>query len=228
VYITPKAAEKLNVGSPGQLKPNLNDPKASLREELQSIPDLIDLVNSAADDLGVDLERTPTAMDDVIFQNAPYESTPRYFVSDDPSVSFETTENRVAKEEPLAEDSWLQQTRRHLTKLSEAREQLMDELDSIAGDLDVRLQDQQEIESVNESAAQRALSKVPTGFSSKLTWLESKPIDRTDDDFPSIVDNNDEERRLRRALTRVFSQSKKPPSAIQKSYKAERFSPEEI
>lgn len=73
-YVPPNAAEKLNVGSPGQLQPNLNDPHSSLREALQSIPDLVDLVNSAADDLGVDLERRPTATDDDMFRNAPYES----------------------------------------------------------------------------------------------------------------------------------------------------------
>jgi hypothetical protein len=143
---------------------------------LHSIPDLIDLVNSTADDLGVDLERTPTAIDDVIFQNAPYKITPRDSVSHDPDASFETTEDRATKEEPLIEDSWLQQTRIHLTELSEAREQLMDELDSIAEDLDVQLRDQQEIESVNESAAQCALSKVPAGVSSSHGWNPSLSI----------------------------------------------------
>jgi hypothetical protein len=69
-FIPPKTAQKLNVGSTGQLKPNLNDPRSSLREALQSIPDLVDLVNSAADDLGIDLERKPTVTDDDLFRNA--------------------------------------------------------------------------------------------------------------------------------------------------------------
>ncbi|KAI4956419.1 hypothetical protein J4E91_000630 [Alternaria rosae] len=127
-YLPPKAAEKLNVGATGQVKPNLNDPESSLREEVHSIPDLVDLVKSAADDLGFDLDRRPTATDDDMFHNAPYETTP----------------------------------------MDSAREQLMDELNSIAGYLDVKLRDQPEVESVTDSDvphAHRVLSKAPTGLS---------------------------------------------------------------
>ncbi|CAN9267250.1 unnamed protein product [Alternaria alternata] len=179
-YILPKTAEKLNVGSPGQLKPNLNDRRSSLREALQSIPDLVDLVNSAADDLGIDLERRPTVTDDDLFRNAPYESTPRESVSYHSGVSLEATENKTADKEPLTEDSWLQQTRRHLTELSEAREQLMDELDSIAGDLDVRLQDQEESEQGEElivHPVQRVLSRASVGASHESTWHKNPPAD---------------------------------------------------
>ncbi|CAN9176719.1 unnamed protein product [Alternaria alternata] len=179
-YIPPKTAEKLNVGSAGQLKPNLNDPRSSLREALQSIPDLVDLVNSAADDLGIDLERRPTVTDDDLFRNAPYESTPRESVSYHPGVSLEAPENKTADKEPLTEDSWLQQTRRHLTELSEAREQLMDELDSIAGDLDVRLQDRQESgqgEELIVHPVQRVLSRASVGASPESTWHENPPAD---------------------------------------------------
>ncbi|CAN9282359.1 unnamed protein product [Alternaria alternata] len=179
-YILPKTAEKLNVGSPGQLKPNLNDRRSSLREALQSIPDLVDLVNSAADDLGIDLERRPTVADDDLFRNAPYESMPRESVSYHSGVSLEATENKTADKEPLTEDSWLQQTRRHLTELSEAREQLMDELDSIAGDLDVRLQDQEESEQGEElivHPVQRVLSRASVGASHESTWHKNPPAD---------------------------------------------------
>ncbi|RYO28084.1 hypothetical protein AA0111_g7015 [Alternaria arborescens] len=172
--------KKLNVGSTGQLKPNLNDPCFSLREALQSIPDLVDLVNSAADDLGIDLERRPTVTDDDLFRNAPYESTPRESVSYHPGVSLEATEDKTADEEPPTEDSWLQQTRRHLTELSEAREQLMDELDSIAGDLDVRLQDRQESgqgEELIVHPVQRVLSRASVGASPESTWHENPPAD---------------------------------------------------
>lgn len=167
-YLPPKAAEKLNVGATGQVKPNLNDPESSLREEVHSIPDLVDLVKSAADDLGFDLDRRPTTTDDDMFHNAPYETTPMDSVSYHTGFSFGTAENRATEDEPLTEDSWLQQTRRHLTELSEAREQLMDELDSISGDLDVKLRDQPEVESVTDSDAPHAhcvLSKAPTGLS---------------------------------------------------------------
>jgi hypothetical protein len=318
-YIPPKTAEKLNVRSAGQLKPNLNDPRSSLREALQSIPDLVDLVNSAADDLGIDLERRPTVTDDDLFRNAPYESTPRESVSYHPGVSLEATEDKTADEEPPTEDSWLQQTRRHLTELSEAREQLMDELDSIAGDLDVRLQDQQEGEQGEElivhpvqrvlsrasvgashestwhenppadsntahdyyddessvETAQRMLERIPTRLSNAPTWQrkrstgatiekfevgrpndheeeavanliqlvlsreptgvsskvrrsESKPVDFVSGDVLSTVNDSIDQRRLSRALTRIFSQSKEPPSITREPYRAEDVSPEEI
>ncbi|KAI4675539.1 uncharacterized protein J4E88_007572 [Alternaria novae-zelandiae] len=163
-----------------QVKPNLNDPESSLREEVQSIPDLVDLVKSAADDLGFDLDRRPTATDDDEFHNAPYEATPMDSVSRHTDVSFGTIENRATEDEPLTEDSWLQQTRRHLTELSEAREQLMDELDSIAGDLDVKFRDQPEVESVTDSDAphaHRVLSKAPTGLSRTSTLQRDALID---------------------------------------------------
>ncbi|CAN9308407.1 unnamed protein product [Alternaria alternata] len=311
-YIPPKTAEKLNVGSAGQLKPNLNDPRSSLREALQSIPDLVDLVNSAADDLGIDLERRPTVTDDDLFRNAPYESTPRESVSYHPGVSLEAPENKTADKEPLTEDSWLQQTRRHLTELSEAREQLMDELDSIAGDLDVRLQDRQEsgqgeelivhpVQRVLSRASvgaspestwhenppadsntahdyddessvettqrmleripthlsnaptwqrkrstgatienfevgrpndheeeavanliQLVLSREPTGVSSKVRRSESKPVDFASGDVLSTVNDSIDQRRLSRVLTRIFSQSKEPPSTTREVLRGAR------
>ncbi|KAI4620550.1 uncharacterized protein J4E87_007238 [Alternaria ethzedia] len=179
-YLPPKAAEKLNVGATGQVKPNLNDPESSLRDEVQSIPDLVDLVKSAADDLGFDLDRRPTATDDDMFHNAPYETTPVNSVSRHTDFSIGTAENRAMEDEPLTEDSWLQQTRRHLTELSEAREQLMDELDSIAGDLDVKFRDQPEVESVTDSDAphaHRVLSKAPTGLARTSTLQRDALID---------------------------------------------------
>jgi hypothetical protein len=189
-YIPPKAAQRLNVGSTGQLKPNLNDPTSTLREEIQSIPDLIDLVESAADDLGLDLERRPTATDDDMFNNAPYETTPRDAVSHHPDISFETIEGKITEDEPLTEDSWLKQTRRHLTELSETREQLMDELDSIAGNLDVRLQDWPETESMNESdvpPAQSLLSKAPADLYRTSTLQNDALIDSVQRVFSTIT-----------------------------------------
>ncbi|KAG9187856.1 hypothetical protein G6011_05727 [Alternaria panax] len=215
-YAPPKAAEKLNVGSTGQLKPNLNDPRSSLREALQSIPDLVDLINSAADDLGVNLERRPTATDDDMFRNAPYETRSRESVSYRPDLSSEATEDKATDEEPLTEDSWLQQTRKHLTELSEAREQLMNELDSIAGDLDAQLQDQQETQQEDEpfvrpvqrvlgkaptslsrtptlqrnalvKSVQRVLSKTPAILSRRSTWQDEEQVDDTDVKFVQRV-----------------------------------------
>ena len=237
-YLPPKAAEKLNVGATGQVKPNLNDPQSSLREEVQSIPDLVDLVKSAADDLGFDLDRRPTATDDDMFHNAPYETTPMGSVSRHTDVSFGTAENRATEDEPLTEDSWLQQTRRHLTELSEAREQLMDELDSIAGDLDVKFRDQPEVESVTDldappahrvlsktptglsrtstsqrdaliDSVQRMLSKAPTGISRSSTWHEQSQGEAADD-----LDFNSAQRRSSKAPTGLSRTSTSQKNAM--------------
>jgi hypothetical protein len=188
-YIPPKAAQRLNVGSTGQLKPNLNDPTSTLREEIRSIPDLIDLVESAADDLGLDLERRPTATNDDMFNNAPYETTHRDAVSHHPDISFETIEGKITEDKPLTEDSWLKQTRRHLTELSETREQLMNELDSIAGELDVQLQDWPETESMNKSdvpPAQSLLSKAPTDLYFTSTLQNDALVDSVQRVFSTI------------------------------------------
>lgn len=75
-YARPKAAEKLNVGEPGRLDLNLNDRKATLREGTKSLSELIRLVNSAADDLGVDLNAKPSKVDDEKFEAAPVEPEP--------------------------------------------------------------------------------------------------------------------------------------------------------
>jgi hypothetical protein len=107
-----KAAEKLNVGSPGQLKPTLHDTRSSLREVVQTIPDLIDLVNSAADNFGINLDRRPTAHDDLIFQNAPVASTHKVSVSSEYADSMHDIEKTFADEQQLNGDPWLHQTRK--------------------------------------------------------------------------------------------------------------------
>ncbi|KAF1958709.1 hypothetical protein CC80DRAFT_546030 [Byssothecium circinans] len=71
--ILPKAAERLNVGEAGQVGPNINDPYTVLRESIISVPEVIDLINSVADNLGVDLDRGPTPEDDLKFEQAPVE-----------------------------------------------------------------------------------------------------------------------------------------------------------
>lgn len=65
----------MNIGAPGQLAPNLNDHKSLLRNSIKTMADLIALVDSAADDLGVDLERKPSERDDELFRKAPVEGT---------------------------------------------------------------------------------------------------------------------------------------------------------
>ncbi|KAH7405730.1 hypothetical protein DE146DRAFT_649538 [Phaeosphaeria sp. MPI-PUGE-AT-0046c] len=66
-------AEKLNVGATGQLRPNVNDNCHVLRQSLRTFADLVDLVDSAADNFGVDLQKRPTASDEQRYHDAPFE-----------------------------------------------------------------------------------------------------------------------------------------------------------
>jgi hypothetical protein len=75
---------------------------------------------------------------------------------------------------------------------------------------------------------QIVLSGEPTGVSSKVRWSESKPVDFASGDVLSTVNDSIDQRRLSRALTRIFSQSKEPPSATREPYQAEGVLPEEI
>ncbi|KAF2703999.1 hypothetical protein K504DRAFT_495196 [Pleomassaria siparia CBS 279.74] len=134
-YVPPNAAQKLNVGKPGQLGPNLNDSRESLGQITKSFRELIDLVNSAADDLGVDLDERPTIQEEESFISAPFEAHSRQSIVSHQSIPLETVEE---ERQVPSEDSWLQETRTQFTKLSEARSQLMDELNMIARDIDVQ------------------------------------------------------------------------------------------
>jgi hypothetical protein len=75
---------------------------------------------------------------------------------------------------------------------------------------------------------QLVLSREPTGVSSKVRLSESKPVDFVSGDVLSTVNDSIDQRRLSRALTRIFSQSKESPSTTREPYQAEDVSPEEI
>ena len=226
-YVPPKATEKLNVGSPGQLVPNLNDSRASLHESVKSIPGLVELVNSAADDLGLDLDRRPTTKDNQIFEDAPYEKTPRGSISSRHSDPLDVVHEGMIKEEQYAEDPWLQQTRRHLTELSEARTQLMDELDSIAEDLGVQLQDRR-VSEARPDPIQRVLSKINAGISRRSTRLRNKSVDSVTEEIPKMIDEHTNERRLSRVLTRISSQSRRMSEITQNMQEIGEIPPEAI
>lgn len=223
--VPPKPAEKLNVGSPGQVRPNINDSPPTLREAVQTVPDLVNLVNSAADDLGVDLNRRPTARDDQIFQQAPAQNTPPAAPPSHHSSPLQSIRSRSDEDEHSSEDPWLQQTRRHLSELSEARTQMMDELDTIAEDLGIQLEERRPSEPTVDPI-QRVLSKVSTGLSRKSTRLRNKSIDTVVEEIPKMIDQNIDERRLSRVLTRIATQAKEltgdqessefPPEGMQK------------
>jgi hypothetical protein len=206
----------------------MNDRRSTLREAVQSVPELVDLVNSAADDLGVDLDRRPTASDDEKFRNAPFEATHRASVSSHPSVPLGAIDESKVDEEPPSNDPWLQQTRRHLTELSDAREQqLMDELDSIAVDLGVQLRYRQDSEPIIDPI-QRVLSKVSTGLSRKSTRLRNKSVDSIHEEIPRMIDEQLDERRLSRVLSRISTQSRRMSSITQGLHDIGEIPPEEI
>ncbi|KAF2109687.1 hypothetical protein BDV96DRAFT_585171 [Lophiotrema nucula] len=225
--VPPKAAEPLNVGAPGQLGPNLNDPEEELKESTKSLPDLINLVNSAADDLGVDLQGIPDAQDEAIFAQAPVEGSPRGSFSSPPRAALEMVQEKVIDETQPSEDSWLQKTRRQLTELSEARSQLMDELDTIAEDLGVRL-DERHYSQHELDPLQRALTKVSTGLSRQSTHLRNKSVDSVTTELPRMIDQEINQRRISRVLTRIQSQSRRMSTISQGLQEIEAIAPEEI
>ncbi len=71
--VSPRAAEPLNVGEPGQVKVNLNDSPTQLWAAVNSMEELIDLINSVADDHGFDLRKRPSREEDRVFFDAPFE-----------------------------------------------------------------------------------------------------------------------------------------------------------
>lgn len=202
----PRAAEKLNVGPPGQLGPNINDTRAALRESVKSAPELVDLVKSAADDFGVDLDQRPTSEDDANFEAAPVERSPQHSPVAKPTQElefvFEKNKNDVGypaalsnkatsaetedvfdslliqkattvecESDQYAEDVWLQRTRRQLAQLSESRNQLMDELDTIAEDLGVFPDESRPI-SMATTPVQCVRSKASDSLSRKALAVE--------------------------------------------------------
>ncbi|KAF2867109.1 hypothetical protein BDV95DRAFT_647465 [Massariosphaeria phaeospora] len=187
-YIPPKAVEKLNVGRPGQVGPNMNDSRSSLRASTKSVAELLDLVNSAADDLGVDLAIRPSRRDDEKFRQAPEERAPR--------------QPETIEEEPFIDDTWLQETRKQLTNLSKARNVMLDELDSIAKDLGVQLQERRISESRFDPARQ-VLDKNNTGRSRKYTPQRNRSIDSAMEKLPKILAQQVDTARLIRVLAHI-------------------------
>jgi hypothetical protein len=102
---------------------------------------------------------------------------------------------------------------------------MMDELDTIAEDLGIQLQDRRPSEPMIDPI-QRVLSKVSTGLSRKSTRLRNKSIGSVVEEIPKMIDQKIDERRLSRVLTRIATQAKEmtgdqepsefPPEAVQK------------
>lgn len=204
----------------------MNDRKSSLRESIKTVPDLVDLVNSAADDLGVDLDRRPSTKDEELFQSAPVQGSSTTSVTSRKSGP-KAFEEVIPEETEPGEDSWLEQTRRHLTELSETRAQLMDELDEIAEDLGVPSEGRRESEPAFDPV-QRVLSKASTGLSRQSTRLRNKSVDTVVEEIPRMIDQQINERRLSRVLTRISTQSRRMSTLTQGLSGVGEIPPEEI
>lgn len=98
----------------GLVGPNINDSPDTLKEHIQSLPDLVELVNSTADDFGFDLENTPDTEDDERFLHAPVDGS---------SSRRETDIN-------ASSGNWVLNTRKQLIALSQVQRRLMDKLDA--------------------------------------------------------------------------------------------------
>lgn len=121
VYIPPRPAQKLNIEAPRQLPPSINDSRSSLCKRIKTMDDLIALVDSVADDLDLDLGVRPSAEDDRLFNNAPFEDLYETPVE----VSAVETTGEVASEETVPRGgSWVGWVVRSLVKLLVAAPQL--------------------------------------------------------------------------------------------------------
>ena len=173
--------------STGQLGSNIKDPSAMLREVTQSVSDLIGLVESSADDLGVDLQDKPDEYDEEQFEKTSVEEEPsKSEHRSESSTSFScsnSAEIRMARpEEQPSEDQRINETHRELTELSEARSQLVDELDAISEDIQAKLQDRRVSEQGLESF-ENILSRASTQDHRRL---RNKSIDSVIDKIPQI------------------------------------------
>jgi hypothetical protein len=220
--VPPKSAEKLNVGAPGQIRPNVNDTFSNLRDAVLTVPDLVDLINSAADNLGVDLDRRPTVHDDEIFHHAPVERTPPGSVPSRHSNSLDATEAGNIAETDSNEDAWSRRTRRHLNQLSEERAQLMDELRSIAGELSIHPQMRA------TEPDEQALGTETSGLSRNSPRLRNESVDAAVEKVPGRIDQEPDDSRISRVLTRISTHSYRASELARAFQEHGEFPPEEV
>ncbi|KAJ4323400.1 delta subunit of the central stalk of mitochondrial F1F0 ATP synthase, atp16 [Neodidymelliopsis sp. IMI 364377] len=157
--VPPREAEKLNVGAPRQRGPTMNDSRSRLRKSVKTLSHLIELVDSTADDLGIDLDRRPTASEDQLFHNAPVQGSPSTSAS--PYRSAEILDNIIFEDIEVGNDSWSVVNRRSPTKLIEPRVTLKSNIDSSFEDFDVQLQERYESE-LESDTAQKIIAKSST------------------------------------------------------------------
>lgn len=225
--VLPSLAERLNVGSAGRIGPNINDCPAMLREAVQTVPGLIKLINSTADNLGIDLDRRPSLHDDELFWDSPLESTPPTPVLPRQRLAFDGTADEIDEEQQRIDDPWLRQTRRQLTELSRKSTALMGELDTIADDLGVQVPERYAAEPVGDPVEQ-VLGEVSTGLSTLFTRLRDTALDVTPGAPPRDLDMRESPVRLHRVMMRISLQSRRKLAEGERSQEAEERAPEEI
>jgi hypothetical protein len=159
-----------------------------LKKAVTTAPDLSDLVEATTDDLGVDLEKMPDEKDEERFQQATVQDT-----SSSSSPSSSSSSTPVPEELPSG-DEFLSTTRREMTDLSEARSQLMDELDNITEDL----------QQILRKAPTQLLSRAPTQH------LRGKSIDTVIDEAPGVLSRLVSMQPVAQALSHVQKISRKP------------------
>jgi hypothetical protein len=114
----------------------LNDSKRSLERSIESFQDLYDLINSAADDLGLDLNNRPNTEDDELFRRAPVQEVgtpvPVHQMLTEAMETIGTDnalQNHNARSETVCH---------HFSELYATRIQVMDEFGSIIEDISVQ------------------------------------------------------------------------------------------
>jgi hypothetical protein len=217
--VAPKVAQTLNVGSPGQVNPNVNDTRSTLRRTVQTMSDLINLVNSAADNFGVDLDKRPSAHDDRNFHNAPYEDDQRPSTSSRRKGSSTVSRKNGGKRKQLGNSPWVQQSRSLLADLSETHVQLLFQLDSLAEDFGEQKNKRGEPKPTDESL-QPALNRMSDETEILSGHTEASKI--------PMVDHQIDQAHLDKVLTRITGHSDRVTAITQRLQSIVEFAPEAI
>jgi hypothetical protein len=222
--VLPSMAEKLNVGSAGRTGPNMNDHLSMLREGIQTVPDLVNLINSAADNLGIDLDRQPSLYDDKLFWDSPLPGTLPTSVLSHQRVALDGTADEISEEQQLSEGAWL---RRQLAELSRKSTQFMGEVDTIAEDIGTQVSERY-ISELVEDPVDQMLGEVSTRLSALLTRLRDQALDVTLDAPPKNFDEHEGLGQLHRVMMHIALQSRRGLTSSEGSQEAEDLAPEGI
>jgi hypothetical protein len=217
--IAPELAQTLNVKVPGQVNPNVNDTRSTLQETVRTMPDLIHLVNSAADDFGVDLDKRPSARDDRKFHNTPCEDDRPPSASSRRKGTLTKLRKSKGKRRRIGNAPWVQQSHSLLADLSETHVQLLSQLDSLAEDFGEQNHERDGLKPMGESL-QRVLNRM-----SEEAHIRSSRADISE--IP-VVDHQINQAHLDKVLTRITAHSDRVTAITRKLQSIVEFAPEAI